>query len=84
MPLSSEQLTALTALACQAAREAGAVIASYALCGFANFGSIAIQIGGISGLEGDLRTKLAKLGFLSMIGGTLATMMTAAIVGVFV
>lgn len=59
-------------------------LATYALCGFANFSSIAIQIGGISGLEGGLRTKLAKLGFIAMIGGTIATMMTAAIVGVFV
>ncbi|MEM7260682.1 MAG: nucleoside transporter C-terminal domain-containing protein, partial [Planctomycetota bacterium] len=58
-------------------------VATYALCGFANFSSIAIQIGGISALEGSVRVKLAKLGLLSMIGGTIATMMTAAIVGVF-
>ena len=58
-------------------------IATYALCGFANFSSIAIQIGGISALEEGLRPRLAKLGLLSMIGGTLATMMTACIAGVF-
>ncbi|MCA8959567.1 MAG: NupC/NupG family nucleoside CNT transporter, partial [Planctomycetes bacterium] len=58
-------------------------LATYALCGFANFSSIAIQIGGISGLEEGIRPKLAKLGLLSMVGGTIATLMTAAVVAVF-
>ena len=58
------------------------MLATYALCGFANFSSIAIQIGGISALEGGLRPTLAKYGFRAMIGGTLAAMSTACVVGV--
>ncbi|MFN0060272.1 MAG: nucleoside transporter C-terminal domain-containing protein [Planctomycetota bacterium] len=60
------------------------VLATYALCGFANFASIAIQIGGISSLEEGIRPQLARLGLLSMLGGTLACLMTAVVVGVFV
>lgn len=62
--------------------ERSAIIASYALCGFANFSSIAIQIGGIGGLEPTKSRVLAKLGLLSLLGGTLAACITAAIVGV--
>jgi len=57
------------------------VIASYALCGFANFSSIAIQIGGIGGIAPARRSDLARLGLRAMIGGTLAAFMTAAIAG---
>ncbi len=60
------------------------VIASYALCGFANFASIGIQIGGYSGLCPERRSDLSKLGLRAMIGGTLATCMVAAIAGVLV
>jgi len=56
-------------------------IATYALCGFANFASIAVQIGGVSGLAPSRRADFAKLGFRAMIGGALATMMTATIAG---
>jgi len=59
-----------------------AVIASYALCGFANFASIGIQIGGIGGIAPSRRKDLAQLGMLAMIGGTLAAMMTATIAGI--
>lgn len=58
------------------------VIATYALCGFANFSSIAIQIGGIGGLAPSRRADLARLGLLAVLGGTLATLMTATIAGV--
>jgi CNT family concentrative nucleoside transporter len=58
------------------------VIASYALCGFANFSSIAIQIGGIGGMAPSRRSDLSRLGIRAMIGGTLATFMCAAIAGV--
>ncbi len=58
------------------------LISTYALCGFANFSSIAIQIGGIGGLAPDRRSDLARLGLLAVMGGTLATMMTATIAGV--
>ena len=61
-----------------------AVILSYALCGFANFGSIAIQIGGISALAPERRADLARLGMRAMLGGMLATFMTACVAGVLV
>jgi CNT family concentrative nucleoside transporter len=58
------------------------LISTYALCGFANFSSIAIQIGGIGGIAPERRSDLARLGLLAVMGGTLATMMTATIAGV--
>ena len=58
------------------------LISTYALCGFANFSSIAIQIGGIGGLAPERRSDLARLGLKAVLGGTLATMMTATIAGV--
>lgn len=60
----------------------GRLIATYALCGFANFSSIAIQIGGIGGLAPDRRGDLAKFGLRAVLGGTIATLMTATIAGV--
>lgn len=56
-------------------------IATYALCGFANFASIGIQIGGIGALVPSRRKDFAKLGLRAMIGGTLAAYMTACIAG---
>ena len=58
------------------------LISAYALCGFANFSSIAIQIGGIGGIAPDRKADLARLGLRAVLGGTLATMMTATIAGV--
>ncbi|TXH68850.1 MAG: NupC/NupG family nucleoside CNT transporter [Lysobacteraceae bacterium] len=60
----------------------GSLIATYALCGFANFSSIAIQIGGIGGLAPDRRADLAKFGLRAVLGGSIATFMTATIAGV--
>jgi len=60
----------------------GRLIATYALCGFANFSSIAIQIGGIGGLAPERRQDLAKFGLRAVLGGTIATFMTATIAGV--
>ena len=57
------------------------VISTYALCGFANFSSIAIQLGGIGGIAPERRSDLAKLGIKCLIGGTLACFMTASIAG---
>ncbi|MEM7138252.1 MAG: nucleoside transporter C-terminal domain-containing protein [Myxococcota bacterium] len=57
------------------------VIASYALCGFANFGSIGIQLGGIGGIAPERRHDLARLGLRAMFGGLLASLMTASIAG---
>jgi CNT family concentrative nucleoside transporter len=58
------------------------LISTYALCGFANFSSIAIQLGGIGGLAPNRRSDIARLGLRAVLGGTLATMMTATIAGV--
>ena len=60
----------------------GALIATYALCGFANFSSIAIQIGGIGGLAPERRQDLARFGMRAVLGGSIATFMTATIAGV--
>jgi len=57
-------------------------IATYALCGFANFASIGIQIGGISAIAPSQRKNLTELGFKAMIGGTIASFLTAVIVGI--
>lgn len=57
------------------------VIASYALCGFANFGSIGVQLGGIGGIAPERRHDLARLGIRAMFGGMLASLMTASVAG---
>ncbi|MCH7599441.1 MAG: NupC/NupG family nucleoside CNT transporter [Myxococcales bacterium] len=57
------------------------IIASYALCGFANFGSLAILLGGMEGMAPDRRHEVARLGMRSILSGTLTTFMTACIVG---
>ncbi len=57
------------------------VIATYALCGFSNFSSIAIQIGGIGGIAPSRRHDLAKVGLLSVVSGSLACFMTANVAG---
>ncbi len=58
------------------------LMATFALCGFANFSSIAIQIGGISPLAPSRRPDLASLGLRAVLGGTLANLMTATIAGI--
>jgi CNT family concentrative nucleoside transporter len=58
-------------------------IATYAICGFSNFGSIGIQIGAIGSLAPNRKTDLAKLGFRALLAGTLANYLSAAIVGLF-
>ncbi len=60
------------------------VIVSFALCGFANFGSVGIQIGGISALEPSRRADLARLGFRALIAGTLASYLSATLAGMLV
>jgi CNT family concentrative nucleoside transporter len=59
-------------------------LATYALCGFANFSSIAIQIGGIGALVPERRGELASLGLRAMVGGLLASYLTASIAGMFI
>ena len=59
-------------------------LATYALCGFANFSSIAIQIGGIGAMAPERRHDLARIGFRSMIAGLLSCYMTATIAGILI
>jgi len=61
-----------------------AIIASYALCGFANFASVGIQLGGIGGIAPERRKDLAKLGLKAMFGGALASWLTATIAGLLI
>ena len=61
-----------------------AIIASYALCGFANFASIGIQMGGIGGIAPGRKKDIAKLAFKAMIGGALASWITASIAGILI
>jgi CNT family concentrative nucleoside transporter len=64
--------------------ERTAIIASYALCGFANFGSIGIQLGGIGGMAPERKKDLSKLVTKAMIGGALASWLTATIAGLMI
>jgi len=64
--------------------EKAIIISTYALCGFANFSSIAIQIGGIGGIAPNRKSDLARYGLLAVLGGSLATFMTATIAGVLI
>ena len=57
-------------------------MATFALCGFANFASIAIQIGGIGGIAPSRKADLAKLGLKAVMAGTLANLMTATWAGI--
>ena len=59
-------------------------IMTYALCGFANIASIGIQLGGIGGLAPERKSDLAELGMKALIGGTLVTLLNAAIIGILV
>jgi len=80
--LAYQELGALIQSGALAPRSA--VIASYALCGFANFGSLAILLGGIGGLAPGRRPEVARLGLLSILAGSLASFMTACVAGIFV
>jgi len=63
------------------ANEKSVIIATYILCGFANFSSIGIQLGGIGALAPGKRTTLSKIGFKALIGGALASLLSATIIG---
>lgn len=62
--------------------ERSQVLLTYALCGFANFGSIGIQIGGIGAIAPERRADLARIGLRAMLGGTIACQMTACVAGI--
>ena len=64
--------------------EKSAIIASYALCGFANFGSIGIQIGGIGSIAPKRKNDITKIAVKAMIGGAIASWMTATIAGILI
>tara|TARA_B110001454_G_C12720904_1_gene434642 strand:+ start:1941 stop:3134 length:1194 start_codon:yes stop_codon:yes gene_type:complete len=68
----------------QAISDRTAIIASYALCGFANFASIGIQLGGIGGMAPERRKDLSALALKAMLGGALASWMTASIAGILI
>jgi CNT family concentrative nucleoside transporter len=71
----------LAATAPDALSERSRLILTYALCGFANFGSLGIMIGGIAAMAPARRAEVASLGAKTMVSGTLSTLMTAAVVG---
>jgi len=71
----------LAALPAGALSERSRLLATYALCGFANFGSVGILVAGLATMAPSRRTEIAKLGMRALVGGTLATCGTAAIVG---
>jgi len=77
--LAYEDLRALMDAGAVAPRSA--VILSYALCGFANFGSLAILLGGVGSIAPERRPDLARLGLRSILAGTLATLMTGCVAG---
>jgi len=60
------------------------LISTYALCGFANFSSIAIQIGGIGSLAPERRPELAQLGLKAILGGTIVSLLNAAWAGILI
>ena len=64
--------------------EKTAILASYAFCGFANFASIGIQLGGIGGIAPERRKDISKLGVKTMFGGALASWLTATIAGILI
>ncbi|MCC6873715.1 MAG: NupC/NupG family nucleoside CNT transporter [Sandaracinaceae bacterium] len=68
----------------QAISRRAVVISTYALCGFANIGSIGIQLGGIGGIAPERRADLAKLGVRAMLAGMIASFMTACVAGILV
>jgi CNT family concentrative nucleoside transporter len=62
----------------------GRLLATYALCGFANFASVGIQVGGISSLAPSRRHDLSRIGLMAMVGGALSSLIAAAIVGILI
>lgn len=60
------------------------IMVTYMLCGFANFASVGIQIGGIGAIAPNQRTNLAKLGFRALVGGAMASLISAAMIGIFI
>ncbi|MCF7990380.1 MAG: nucleoside:proton symporter [Thiohalocapsa sp.] len=74
----------LAALPNEALSERSRLIMTYALCGFANFGSLGIMIGGLGGMAPERRSEIVGLGLRSILAGTMATLMTGAVVGLLI
>ncbi len=74
----------LASLAPEALSERSRLIMTYALCGFANFGSLGILVGGLTAMVPERRDEVLALGLRSLVSGTLATLVTAATVGMFI
>jgi CNT family concentrative nucleoside transporter len=74
----------LASLPADALSERSRLIMTYALCGFANFGSLGIMIGGLGAMAPERRTEIVSLGLRSILAGTMATLMTGALVGALV
>jgi len=72
----------MSKLAPDALDERSRLIMTYALCGFANFGSLAIMLGGLTTMVPERRGELVELGLRTIVSGTLATLMTGAVVGI--
>jgi CNT family concentrative nucleoside transporter len=73
----------MSRLAPEALSQRSRLIMTYALCGFANFGSLGIMIGGLATMVPERRDEVVALGLRSIVSGTLATLATGAVVGVF-
>jgi concentrative nucleoside transporter, CNT family len=82
--IAYDSLAKMNKDAATALSERSTVIATYALCGFANFGSIAILLGGIGTMAPSRRGELASLGIKALIGGTIACFITANIAGILI
>ena len=82
LPLCTTRRVRDALIAQQQISARAAVISSYALCGFANFGSLAILLGGVGAMVPERRAEIAQLGLKAILAGTLATMMTASVVAV--
>ena len=68
----------------EALSDKGTIIATYALCGFANFSSIGIQIGGISAIAPKRKADLSRIAVKAMFGGAIASWITATIAGLLI
>jgi CNT family concentrative nucleoside transporter len=72
----------LAQLPSEALSDRSRLIMTYALCGFANFGSLGIMIGGLGAMAPERRSEIVALGMRSIVAGTIATAMTGAVVGI--
>lgn len=82
--LALNEMVAYSELLTAGLSERAFILMTYVLCGFANFSSIGIQVGGIGALAPEKKHVLAELGIYAVIGGTLSTMLSAFIAGLFV